>query len=306
MLAPIILFAYNRPFHTRQTLEALKLNDLSNESLLYIYCDGAKANESAETLAKIAEVRAIAKSENWCKEVVVVEQSSNLGLADSIVSGVTKIVNQFGKIIVLEDDILTSSGFLRYMNDALHLYENEEKVMHVSGYMFPINCANEKDTFFYNTASCWGWGTWSRAWKYMNTDAAFLLNALTQKKMLKSFNIGGYADFIEQLQLNISGIKKTWAVKWYASFVLQNGFALHPKNTLTLNIGHDNSGENCNASNLYENNVVKSIRVEAIPIQSSKIVYQKMKHFYRMNHAYHKSSKFKKVVFKIINLFYKS
>jgi hypothetical protein len=305
MLAPIVLFAYNRPYHTRQTLEALQQNELANESILYIYCDGAKTGDSAEILANIAEVRQIAKSEKWCKEVVVVEQTSNLGLADSIVSGVTEIVNQYGKIIVLEDDIVTSSGFLRYMNEALNLYNKELRVMHISGYMFPVNCASERETFFYNTASCWGWATWSRAWKYMNTDAAFLLNTISQKKLLKSFNIGGYADFVEQLQLNISGIKKTWAIKWYASFFLQNGFALHPKNSLTLNIGHDDSGENCTETDLYKSNVAISIRVEAIPIKYSKCIYRKMKHFYRMNHTYHRSPKFKKAIFKVINLFYR-
>jgi GR25 family glycosyltransferase involved in LPS biosynthesis len=304
MLAPIVLFAYNRPYHTQQTLQALKANDLANESILYIYCDGSKPDDTAENRANIEAVRKLAFSEKWCKEVHIIEQETNKGLADSIVAGVTDIVNQYGKVIVLEDDILTSSGFLQYMNDALNLYEKEEKVMHISGYMFPINTAKEPETFFYNTASCWGWATWSRAWRYMNTDAAYLLEALKQKNLIPTFNIGGYADFLEQLQMNISGAKKTWAVKWYASFTLQNGYALHPKNTLTLNIGHDNSGENCNASNLYENNVVKTIEVKPIPIQTSKSIYRKMKHFYRMNRAYHQSSIFKKVIYKFINLFY--
>jgi FkbM family methyltransferase len=249
-LAPIVLFVYNRPWHTEQTLNALMQNELANQSVLFIYADGIKESANKEELKNIQDVRQIIRGTKWCKEVTIVESEINKGLADSIIEGVTKVVNKFGKIIVLEDDIVTSKGFLRYMNDALNIYENEEMVFHVSGYMFPVK-KKLPDTFFYNTASCWGWGTWKRAWLFFNNDPDFLLSSIENRSLKKEFNIDDSYDFYGQLEANKNGSLKTWAVKWYASFFLQKGFALHPYPSLTNNIGHDGLGENCGISNLF-------------------------------------------------------
>ena len=142
MLAPIVLFVYNRPWHTEQTLNALMQNELADQSVLYIYADGPKENATEEQLKKIEEVRHVIRTKKWCKEVHIIESEKNKGLADSIINGVTEIVNKYGKVIVLEDDIVTSKGFLKYMNEALELYKEEDKVYHISGYMFPVkgNC----------------------------------------------------------------------------------------------------------------------------------------------------------------------
>ena len=139
ILAPIIVFAYNRPYHLRQTLEALSENDLSDQSNLIIFCDGPKNNASPEQLEAIKEVRSIAHAKKWCKKVIVEESEYNKGLADSIVNGVSSVVEEYGRVIVLEDDIVTSRGFLKYMNDALELYEHDDQVMHISGYMYPLS-----------------------------------------------------------------------------------------------------------------------------------------------------------------------
>ena len=136
-LAPIIVFCYNRPDHLEQTLESLSCNELADQSILYIYCDGPKSDASDEMRQKIADVRLVARKRQWCKEVHVVEREENVGLMNNIVGAVTEIVNQYGRVIVLEDDMLTSPGTLRYFNDALELYKDEDKVMHIVSYMFP-------------------------------------------------------------------------------------------------------------------------------------------------------------------------
>ena len=245
-LSPIVLFCYNRPNHVKQTLEALSKNDLANESVLYIYCDGAKEGVSAEQIDRIAQTRRTVKEKLWCKEVFITERDNNIGLADSIVAGVTEIVNRYGSVIVLEDDIVTSKGFLRYMNDALNLYADEELVMQVSGFIYPLNKTDLPDTFFYNVNSCWGWGTWSRAWKNYNNNALDLYNLLIKSGVSwDSFNGFQSNAFHDQLIANIENRLKTWAVKWHASMFLCAGKVLHPKQTLTRNIGFDGSGENC-------------------------------------------------------------
>jgi len=250
-LAPVVLFVYNRPWHTRQTLEALAKNELASESILYVFADGPKENAPQEEIDRMREVEEIVKSRKWCKEVFFVKRKKNLGLADSIIDGVTDIVNKQGKIIVLEDDIVTSAGFLKFMNDALTTYESDERVMHISGYMFPVQ-ARLPSTFFYNTASCWGWATWSRAWRHFRNDSKFLLEAIESQKGVARFDIENSYPFSVRLHDNIAGMKKTWAVNWYASFFLQNGYALHPYPSLVNNIGHDGLGENCVVSSVFD------------------------------------------------------
>ena len=127
-LAPIILFVYNRPWHTEQTLRALMANELAVESELYIYADGPKPNATDEQLQKIREVRQLIRQEQWCGKVHVVESEKNKGLANSVINGVSEIVNKYGRIIVLEDDLKTSPTFLTYMNQALEYYESFHSV----------------------------------------------------------------------------------------------------------------------------------------------------------------------------------
>ena len=147
-LAPIIVFSYNRPDHLRRTLEALSKNDLASESVLYIYCDGLKPDATEEQRQKIIANREVAHAAKGFKEVRVVERERNFGLMDNIVGGVTEIINQYGRVIVFEDDMLTSRGTVRYFNDALDMYSDEEKVMHIVSYMFPHKYPLP-ETFFY-------------------------------------------------------------------------------------------------------------------------------------------------------------
>lgn len=247
-LAPIVLFVYNRPDHTLKTLEALANNSLANESTLYIYADGARDGASNDTLQAIAQTRAILRQNKWCKEVQIIESDVNKGLANSIQQGVTDIIDKYGKIIVLEDDIVTSPYFLTFMNDSLDVYENAEKVMHISGYLPITNGANQlPDYFFVRYMYCWGWATWKRAWRHFRTDTQMLHDALLNRTDFNDFDIDGSIKSFEQLELNLKGTLKTWAVKWYATIFLNDGLCLTPRHSLVDNIGIDGSGENCHS-----------------------------------------------------------
>ena len=295
-LAPIVLFVYNRPEHTRQTLEALAQNELASESVLYIYADGPKENANEEVISLISETREVVKSKNWCKEVHVIESSSNKGLADSIVHGVTEIVNRHGKIIVLEDDIVTSKGFLKYMNDALSFYENEEKVMHVSGYMYPIDDNFQDGIVFLKMLSCWGWGTWKRAWDHYSDDVEAFMLKLNNKAEIDKFNVGGNANFYVQLFDNYIGKRKTWAVRWYASWYFRGGFSLFPQVSLVRNIGHDGSGINSVNFGLYDSKLfAQSINVSKHQnIEEDKATIQKLDTFFEAERAIFEGRSFQK------------
>jgi acetyltransferase-like isoleucine patch superfamily enzyme len=278
-LAPIALFVYNRPDHTLRTLEALAQNDLASQSELFVYSDGPKYDADPNTIKAIEEVRALIKEQQWCKKVTIYESDTNKGLADSIVFGVTEIINTYGKIIVLEDDIVTSKGFLQYMNDALTLYENEERVMHISGYMYPIN-TKKTSTICLRLLSCWGWATWSRAWKHYNPNTANHLEELEDSAAIDRFNIRGSADFYDQLKRNQYGEIYTWAVKWYASWYFKNGLALHPSKSLVSNIGFDGSGVHCNESNQFKTELSSAQNVKLQPIKEDNVVAKKIDAYY--------------------------
>ncbi len=270
---------YNRPAHTVQTLGALAVNALAAESDLFIYADGPKKGASQEDLDKIAEVRSIIATTRGFKNVIVKQSDKNQGLASSVVAAVTELVNQFGKIIVLEDDIVVSSGFLQYMNDALDFYEKEERVMHISGYMFPVK-NKLPPTFFYNTASCWGWGTWARAWKLFDNDAVALSDKLKKSGRAFQFDIDGTYPFSQQLQKNASGEICTWAVRWYASIFFAGGLCLHPYPSLTNNIGFDHSGVHCKEdTRFYCDQLADKLRVKEIALRPSTAAWKAMKIF---------------------------
>lgn len=294
-LAPIVLFVYNRPWHTEQTLKALKANDLASQSILYVFSDGPKHMALNKDIENIEKVRSIVKSKQWCKEVSIRESEHHKGLADSIVHGVTEIVNKHGKVIVLEDDIITSKGFLKYMNDALTLYANEKSVMHISGYKHPVDIKIQETTFFSKTLSCWGWGTWKRAWGHYHHDINDHINYFSAKRSLrKKFDIYGHANFYKQLIDNKKGRIYSWAVRWYASWLRQGGYALFPNKSLVQNIGFDDSGKHCSETNHFEVDMVDSIDIKKIEIKENTNIRKKLDRFYKS--IYHKDKGVKKTL----------
>ncbi|WP_165024539.1 glycosyltransferase family 2 protein [Dysgonomonas sp. ZJ279] len=292
MLAPIVLFVYNRPTHTLQTLEALANNSLAKDSILYIYVDGAKTNANVETIKRIEETKDIIKQKQWCKEVHIIESEENKGLANSIVEGVTDIVNKYGKIIVLEDDIVTSPGFLKYMNDALDLYENKDRVMHISGFV-PVTSGADKlpETYFLRFMSCWGWATWKKDWSELILDTDFLYKTIPHQKDYSAFNLEGATNMFSQIEANHNGTLKTWAIKWYSTIFLKKGLCLYPRYSVVDNVGIDGSGENSgNAQDLFKVSLAQSVDVKPIKIEENLYAKKYLKRFY----IYGRDSSFRK------------
>lgn len=283
-LAPIVLTVYKRPWHTEQTLKALHANDLADQSILYVYSDGPKHLALEEDLKLIEEVRQLVNSKQWCKEVHLVESSENIGLVSSFVKSITEVVNKHGKVIVLEDDQITSKGFLKYMNEALVLYKDDEKVMHVSGYMYPSKFKSKETTFFINVQSCPGWGTWKKAWAHYNHDAKDHLKYFGQnKKLRKKFDIEGHAYYFKQLELNAGPVHYSWAVRWYASCLRAEGLSLFPARSLVKNIGLDGTGEHCDPTNMYDVETVDYLAIQKIPLIENKKIRKSVDLFYKKN-----------------------
>ncbi len=275
--APIALFVYNRVAHTRQTLAALKANIYASESELFIFSDAAKSDDH---ILAVEEVRAEIRNTNGFKTVHITEQAENLGLANSIISGVTELTSKYGRVIVLEDDLITSKYFLQFMNDALNHYSDHSQVMHISGYMFPIDSEGLPPSYFLRTASCWGWATWQRAWCHFEKSPNTLL-ANFDSPTIERFNMDGTYNFWKQVIMNKQKKINTWAVFWYASIFQRNGLCLHPAKSLVVNIGHDGSGVNCGKNNSFNSQLSDSpIIVSESPQTENKIALHRTKIFF--------------------------
>lgn len=250
-LAPILLFVYNRPLHVKRSIESLLANELAKDSELYIFSDAAK-DETAQ--ADVDEVRKIIHSIDGFKQIHFVEREKNWGLARNIIDGVTKLVNEYGRVIVLEDDLIVAPYFLKFMNDALETYQDEEKVGHIQACDFTKD-PSLPDTFLIKWTGSWGWATWKRAWKHFNPNGQELLDELVKRNLTHRFDFNGKYGFTRMLRKQIEGKNNSWAIRWNASLFLADILSLNVGKSLIQNEGFDGSGTNCGSGNLYDSNL---------------------------------------------------
>ncbi|MCS7086641.1 MAG: glycosyltransferase, partial [Bacteroidia bacterium] len=281
MPSPIVLFVYNRPEHTRRTLESLSANRGFDPSLLTVFADGPPPASSKELLAAVEKTRAVVRS--FSPRVALIESSVNLGLGRSILRGVGYMLERHETVVVLEDDLVLSPGFLEYMNAALDFYRNVPRVMHISGFMFPVD-VRLPETFFYRPTTCWGWATWRDRWQKLISDPVELYRKVYPQRY--AFNLEGAYDFFAQIENNAANGLETWAILWQATVFLENGLCLHPGKSLVTNIGFDGSGENSRVEDAARpGSLADAIRVEKIPLVESAQARAAMRRFYLRGRA---------------------
>ena len=279
MNSPIILFCYNRLQHLKLVINALQKNKLSKESELYIYSDGFK--DSTDSGA-VLEVRKSLKTITGFKSIHIIESAYNKGLLQSIIDGVTDVINKHKKVIVLEDDCVVSPYFLDYMNIALKKYQHDDRVMHINGYIPTIEDSKLNDTFFISHMFCWGWGTWDKSWSLYEKNPKKLLS-LFDLKLKKRFNFNGNYDIYAQIKDNYDKKINTWAVFWAAIIFLNKCLCLTPKTSLVQNIGTDQSGTNFSFSTNKYDVILHQEPITSFPekIEESKDAYQALVAFYQ-------------------------
>ena len=241
-LAPIVLFVYNRLEHTKKTIYALKVNQFVSDSLLYIYSDG---NKNQKDKNSVEEVRKYISSISGFKEVKITLREKNLGLVDSVITGVSEVIEKFGKAIVLEDDIVTSPNFLKFMNEALDFYEKDEKIYSISGYNFPIQIPKSYKHQIYISPrpSSWGWATWKDRWEKVTWNV-YGDTLFKDKKSLNSLLDKAGNDLAPMFLKSVEGRISSWAVKFAYTQIKNNVYCLYPTKSLTKNIGADATGTN--------------------------------------------------------------
>ena len=280
-LSPILLFTYNRPEHTRLTLEALKKNHLSDRSRLYIFSDGYRDETDREEVMKVRE---LIRSVEGFASIHIEERTENVGLARNIIEGVTGVVNEHGKVIVLEDDLITSPYFLTFMNDVLERYEQEEKIAHVQGFCFPL--LDLPDAFLIKWTGSWGWATWKRAWDLFNPDGEALLSEIMKKKLNREFDFNGNYPFTRMLRKQVNGENDSWAIRWNASLFLNNKLSVNAGKSLVQNIGFDGSGRHSGRDVIYTTPLHMSALSSEIPlIEENRAVRKAFEKYYRRTNS---------------------
>lgn len=284
-LAPIVLFVYNRLSHTKQTVEALQNNILAKQSNLYIFSDGPKN----ETVEEVNKVRAYIKTISGFKSVTIYESQYNKGLANSIIDGVTQILKQYGKIIVLEDDLETNQWFLTFMNDALNKYENKNNIFMIGGHNVKIKIPfwYTQDYYLVHRSCSWGWGTWLNKWEFADWTVKGYNDFIKNESEIQKFNRIG-SDVTPMLKSQMEGKIDSWAIRWEFCMFKHDAYCLRPVYSLVNNIGLDGTGVHCGKTDaseitykLYNKNKYK-INLPTKPLINSTLE-KYFKNFYDRN-----------------------
>lgn len=237
-LAPLVIFVYKRPDVTRQMLDAINRNTLAGQTDVFVFCDGYKNDSEQELVNAVRDIVHDFANHNHFKSVTVIESLKNNGLANSIISGVTKIIQEHGKIIVLEDDLLTSRNFLNFMNDCLDFYEDDNAVWSIGGTLKKLKYLDnyEKDVYACYRVGSWGWATWLDRWNRVDWDVSDYDDFMKNRKKKKLFNRGG-SDLSGMLRAQHEGRIDSWAVRWGYQASKENMFSIFPRKSLVKNIG---------------------------------------------------------------------
>jgi hypothetical protein len=243
---PVAFFSYHRAEHAGRALDSLARCHRLDECRIYLYCDGAKGDHDRAAVEKSRQVvRAWASK----YQAEMIERPDNLGLSQSIVAGVTDLCRTYGRVIVVEDDLVLSPYFIDFMLQALERYQEELKVYQISGYMFPVECSTSTDALFLPLTTTWGWATWARAWQHFDWKAAGAREQLTDPKARDRFDLGGSYPYSKMLEDRLAGKNDSWGILWWWAVFKSNGVVLYPRESLVVNEGFDGSGVHCGPRN---------------------------------------------------------
>ena len=241
--APVVLFVYNRADHLEKTYQALSQCPEAAETDLYIFSDGWKNEQGREKVQMVRDALRLIEQKKDFRSVTVTESPVNKGLARSIIDGVTKIVNKYGRVAVLEDDSCVSPYYLKFINNCLDFYESDERVGSIAGFTPAIRFPDDfrDDVFFaFRSCSC-GWATWKDRWDNISWDLSNIGDFYRDPKLVKKLNSCGADRFI-RLYRQTKGNGSSWSVRFGAHLVQHDWMTVYPRYSYISNIGCDESG----------------------------------------------------------------
>lgn len=263
----VAVFAYRRSLHLARVLRSLQVQWREIPLPIHLFLDGSRGECDS---AAVDACRNVAAQFTDSLDLNVRASTANIGLFGSITKGISELLDLYSEVIVIEDDILTSPYFLRYMLDGLTRYADQPRVASIHGYTPPIP-ARLPETFFLRGADCWGWATWRDRWSLFRSDAAVMAAEIRDRGLANKFNLGGGVPNLQLLDARAAGRSGSWAICWHASCFLADRFSLHPGRSLVRNIGIDSSGEHCSPTpELVAHLTDRPIPIQRIPVQETQ------------------------------------
>lgn len=282
MYAPVVIFCYNRKEHLEKTIYALEKNELANETDVYIYADGYRGDKDKRDVEEVRSFLMSYKKTSLFKSLTINISNVNKGLANSIIDGVSEIIKNEGRVIVLEDDLITAPDFLVFMNESLNYYKNDESIWSVTGYTLPLKGLKEleDDVYLSYRACSWAWGTWNNRWKTVDWEVKDFTKLCRDKKMQRQLNRGG-REMFKMLKNQQEGKNNSWAIRWCYTQSKQNKYTIHPKYCKVQNIGVDGTGENSLATRKYITKIDKTpIMVKSV--KPNKKILNQFRNYYKL------------------------
>ena len=254
-LAPICVVAHRRPQHLQNCLRSLAQCAEAQESELHIFVDGARSDEEKHLVEKVIRC---ATSAIGFGLLTVTTSLVNLGMATSVIHAISTILDDYERVIVVEEDLVVAPGFLTFMNSGLDAYDQAEMVFGISGYLFAdLRFRFGDSAFFSRRASCWGWATWARSWKLLDRSRESLLLRANSAGLDEFLNVSGALSLTKKLRQGIEGSDNSWSPMWFTSIALNNGLFLYPPASLVSNIGFDGSGEHQLHTRAYDTQLLE-------------------------------------------------
>jgi hypothetical protein len=303
MLAPVIIFVYNRPEHTKRTIEALSENYLAKETEVFIFSDADKNKNAYDKVEMVRNYIDSLHQLDYFKSINIIKAKSNQGLANSVIKGVSDVIEKYGRAIVLEDDLLSSKDFLQYMNEALDYYKTNDKIWSISGYNLPIKIPNNyKSDIYLSYRGCsWGWATWADRWNRVDWEVLDYNQLKKNKSLRKQLNSGG-RDMAEMLDLQMNGKIDSWAIRWCYTQSKLKMYTIYPVVSRIKNIGLDGTGTHSGVSTHYDtelNNEYKKCNFEDPGLNDQ--ILKDFQNYYLSRTGYYKY-KTKNLVKKILGM----
>ena len=245
-LAPVVVFAYNRPTHLKRTLDALSVCRLADRSCIHVFADGARNAAAQEGVAGVRRLLEEEAKAGRFASFQVYAATTNQGLARSIIGGVGRILEKYDRVIVLEDDLIVSCDFLEFMNACLDYYANDPAVGSVTGFC-PLESVpghDRSEVFMVSRNSSHGWATWRRVWVDVDWTAATAVDLEKDWSLRRKFNREGN-DRYDRLRRQLAGRIDSWSIRFGLSLFTRGLGTVYPVANRVQNIGYDGSGVHC-------------------------------------------------------------
>ena len=242
-MTPVVLFVYNRPLHTKEVLQSLSDCMYAKEVILYIFSDAPKNEKAVETVQQVRSIIADEKWKNCFHEVIVIEAEKNKGLATSVITGVTQVVDKHGQVVVIEDDNRVAKDFIDYMRRGLEFYRDNPQIGSIGAFKIPFALPKDyqHDVFLMGRSTSYAWATWKDRWDLIDWDVSDYETFRNNRKERARFDEYG-ADRSHMLDAQMQGRIDSWAIRFSYAMFKHNLFAILPVQTRVENTGFDGTG----------------------------------------------------------------